>query len=121
MEEFKYYLSFYKNGKFVFSKIKYIIQEEFSKVNKLYEECWEEKEKYIFCQHYFGLQEKLIITLKDNDNIKEWVDIELKKDFIQIDENEKNEHENEENDKKFVIKDEIKETNDSDLKDYIII
>ena len=61
------------------------------------------------------------MTLKDNDNIKEWVDIELKKDFIQIDENEKNEHEIEENDKKFVIKDEIKETNDSDLKDYIII
>ena len=121
MEEFKFYLSFYKNGKFVFSKIKYIIQEEFSKVNKLYEECWEEKEKSIFCQHYFGLQEKLIINLKDNDNIKGWVDIELKKDFIQIDENEKNEHENEQEDKKLVIKDEIKETNDSDLKDYIII
>ena len=121
MEEFKFYLSFYKNGKFVFTQIKYIIQEEFSKVNKLYEECWEEKEKSIFCQHYFGLQEKLIMTLKDNDNIKEWVDIELKKDFIQIDESENNEDENEQDDIKLVIKEEIKETNDSDLKDYIII
>ena len=27
MEEFKYYLSMYKNGEFVFSQIKYIIQE----------------------------------------------------------------------------------------------
>ena len=119
MEEFKYYLSFYKNGKFVFSQIKYIVQEEFSKVNKLYEECWEEKEKSIFCQNYFGLQKKLIITLKDNDNIEGWADIELEKDFIQIDENKKNEQENVQDNINLVIKDEIKEKDD--LNDYIII
>ena len=123
MEEFKYYLSLYKNGKFVFSQIKYIIQEEFSKVNKLYEECWEEKEKSIFFQHYFGLQKKLIITLKDNDNNEGWTDIELQNDFIQIDESKNNEQEKEkEKDNiNLVIKDEQKEKNDLDLKDYIIV
>jgi hypothetical protein len=121
MEEFKYYLSFYKNGKFVFSQIKYIVQEEFSKINKLYEECWEEKEKSIFCQNYFGLQKKLIITLKDNDNFDGWADIELEKDFIQIDENKKNEQENVQDNTNLVIIDEIKDKDDLDLNDYIMI
>ena len=121
MEEFKYYLSFYKNGKFVFSQIKYIIQEEFSKVNKIYEECWEEKEKSIFCQYYFGLQKQLIITMKGNDNIEGWIDIELQNDFIQIDDSKNNEQEKEKDDINLVLKDEIKETKDSDLNDFIII
>ena len=121
MEEFKYYLSMYKNGEFVFSQIKYIIQEEFSKVKKLYEECWEEKEKSIFCQHYFGLQKKLIIILKHNNNIEGWTDIELQKDFIENDESKNNEQENAQDDINLVIKDEIKEIKDADLKDFEVI
>ena len=121
MEEFKYYLSMYKNGEFVFSQIKYIIQEEFSKVKKLYEECWEEKEKSIFCQHYFGLQKKLIIILKHNNNIEGWTDIELQKDFIQNDESKNNEQENAQDDINLVIKDEIKEIKDADLEDFEVI
>ena len=121
LEEFYYYLSMFKNGKFVYSQINYIIQEEFSKVNKLYEECWEEKEKSIFCQNYFGLQKKLIITLKDNDNIEGWVDIELQNDFIQKDGNKNNEQDNVQNDINLVVKDEIKETDDFDFKDYEFI
>ena len=48
-------------------------------------------------------------------------DIELQNDFIQKDGNKNNEQDNVQNDINLVVKDEIKETDDFDFKDYEFI
>ena len=59
--------------------------------------------------------------MKHNNNIEGWTDIELQKDFIQNDESKNNEQENAQDDINLVIKDEIKEIKDADLKDFEVI
>ena len=81
LQQLQCYLSSYINGNNILKRINFIIQDEFEKINKLYDSLWDEKEKSIFGKNYFGLKRELILELKENENIEGWVDIELKENI----------------------------------------
>ena len=109
LQQLQTFLSYYKNGNSVLKRINFVIQEEYSKLNNLYEDLWNEKEKSIFGKNYFGLKKGIKLILKENEELKDWIDIDIKESVLNINENNDYRDKDKEFKEFIVIENELKE------------